>query len=341
MTSRLLPGQWAISKRKSEKTYSGKDNRILKDQPELKLLCNGLTERPLPVAEHSNLSHSAQGSGKSVLDRLNQPCSHVDSATYASLLRCCSKNNALLDGKRVHRHIDESGLVQNGFLGSLLVQMYAKCGALEDALAIFTSMHERNVNLWNSLIGLHIRLGQYKKALELFDQMKQEGIIANKVTYVCILSKQMDLAGVKRMHACICANEFELDVIVGTALVNMYGKCGSLEDALILFGRMDKQDLFSWNTMIAVYVHHGLVKEAGKLFDRMHCEAILPDEVTFVSILGACTSWAALTKGKRSPAKQSHLSHHPFCMFQQSYVCYGYSGWRLHKACSSTCMKGM
>eukprot|EP00249_Psilotum_nudum_P002772 c15908_g1_i1 orf=138-434(+) len=98
------------------------------------------------------------------------------------------------------------------------------------------------------------------------------------------------------MHTRVVASGFESDVVVGTALVNMYAKCGSLEDASKSFDKIPQRNAVSWNTMLSAFAHHGKPKEALQLFQQMQVEGVVPDRVTLVGILSACASEAALAE---------------------------------------------
>lgn len=117
------------------------------------------------------------GSGREFLDR---PCSEKEAATYASLLRRCGNIKALSHGRRVHKLILKSGHVRDTFLGNLLVQMYGKCAAMDDAVSLFLEMPRRNVYSWNLLIGAYILNAQGVEALQLHQHMQQEGVMPDK-----------------------------------------------------------------------------------------------------------------------------------------------------------------
>eukprot|EP00249_Psilotum_nudum_P030929 c44201_g1_i1 orf=41-691(+) len=203
---------------------------------------------------------------------LHPPPLHSDSAAYASGLRRCANAKALLEGRRLHAQIIQTGHATDSFLGNLLVQMYGKCGALEDALAVFAKLCRRNVFSWTILIGAFGEQGRGKEVFMLFKQMGVEGVMPNRVTFISILSvcaSQAAMVEGRLMHAYIVDRGFECDVTVGNALVHMYAKCGSLEDARRTFERMRRRDVVSWSVMIAAYAQRGHAAEALQLFRQM------------------------------------------------------------------------
>lgn len=243
-----------------------------------------------------------QRSWKEKLDQLHQHGVEADCTTYVSLLRCCGDAKALADGRLLHQKIIKSGLEGNIVLASILVQMYGKCGSLREARDLFGKMPERDHFMWNHMITVHARLGEGKKALPLFFQLQQEAMIPDKFIFASMLSACASLADLvesKQLHARISGGEIESDVVVGTALISMYGKSGNLEAARRMFDKMYWKNMFSWNAMIAAYTQQGLLENAIQLFEQMQQEGAMANNVTFISILSACANQAAVAEGKR------------------------------------------
>eukprot|EP00250_Pteridium_aquilinum_P028056 c36519_g1_i1 orf=1-792(-) len=207
----------------------------------------------------------------------------VDTATYALLLRSCGDGKAWQDGMRAHHHITVHGFAHDVFLQGLLVQMDGKCGCLDHAIAVFYSMEERSAHSWNFIIRACAQQGQYQKSLELFHQMQQEGAVPDKFTYVCLFAAcagKGDLPYITRMHARIVENSIESDIAVGTAVVNMYGISGRMNDAKLNFNKMGEHDVVAWNVMLAIYAQHDQGKQAVQLFHQMQQQGYLPTKVT-------------------------------------------------------------
>ncbi|KAJ7564743.1 hypothetical protein O6H91_02G031500 [Diphasiastrum complanatum] len=223
-----------------------------------------------------------------------------DIVTYVVLLKACACIAALEQGKQLHLDIIKSGLQSDVFVGNALVDMYAKCGSIEDAHRMFNNMHERDVVSWNAMIAGYAQHGLGKEALDVCGQMKQEGVQPDIVTYTTLLKACASIAAFeqgKQLHSDIIESGFELDVIVGNTLVDMYAKCGRMEDACHVFNNMHERDVVSWNALIAGYAQQGLGKDAVTLFEQMQREGIKPDEVTYVSVLSACSHSGLVDKG--------------------------------------------
>lgn len=261
-------------------------------------------------------------SRKDTLSWLDQLGLKVDISTYSSLLAQCSHPRLLSKGRRVHSHIVTRRHLQDRFLGNHLVLMYSKCAALSDAWAVFAHMPERNVFSWNIMIGALAQNEKGKEALELFEQMMLQGVKPDKVTLISILSAcahEAAIAEGKHVHGLIVGSKFELDVVVGSALVNMYGKCGTLVHAREAFDKMPERTVFAWSAIIAAYGQHGEGKNALLLFHQMEREGVTPNEVTFVSILSACSHTGLVDEGRR--IFLSMIANHGITPTEEHYNC--------------------
>eukprot|EP01018_Ginkgo_biloba_P011139 Gb_03380 [translate_table: standard] len=181
----------------------------------------------------------------------------------------CVKKKALSEGKLVHAHIKESGFMVDRFLGNTLINLYAKCGNVDDARRVFDRMVERDVFSWTVMIAACSRHGLAEEALTLFYNMQRGGIQPNEFTFASILPVCENLATVKEVHEEIIRSGCQSDVFVASALVDMYAKCRNLENARHVFDRMPERDAVSWTTMIAAYSQNGHVNEAWILFHKM------------------------------------------------------------------------
>ncbi len=224
-----------------------------------------------------------------------------DKFTFVPVIKACAGLGALEDGRLVHKQLIQSGFESDVFVGSSLVDMYAKCGSIKDAWRVFNKMSSRNVVTWTAMILGHVKCGQGQKALELYQQMQQEGVQPDSVTFVGVLNACASLAALKDgrlVHQQIVERGWDADVFVGNSLVDMYAKCGSMEDALRVFNKMPSRDVVTWTAMILGYVQCWQGQKALELFQQMQQEGVRPDSVTFVAVLNACASVIALEEGR-------------------------------------------
>lgn len=221
--------------------------------------------------------------------------------SFICTLEACTELAALAEGQELHHSIIELGLEVDVDVGNTLINMYGKCRSLDKARVAFAKMQQRDVVSWSAMISVCAQNGHGQEALELFSQMQAEGVKANKVTFIGILDACASLASLQdgqSIHLKIIDCGFESDTVLGNTLLNMYGKCGSLADAMTVFVKMPQRSAVSWNAMIVAYSQNGHGKEALELFGQMLTEAVKPTKITFISILDACASVAALTEGQ-------------------------------------------
>ncbi|XP_057814057.1 pentatricopeptide repeat-containing protein At3g09040, mitochondrial-like [Cryptomeria japonica] len=221
--------------------------------------------------------------------------------TFASILPGCAKTGTLQQGMTIHQSIIECGYLSDVVIASALVDMYAKCRRVHTAYKLFKKMPQRNVVSWNVIIAGYAQNGFFKRALETFKQMKLEGIKPDSTTFASILSACAKMGYVEQgmdIHQSAIENGFLSDVIVTSALVDMYAKCGSVHMAYELFEKLPQRNVISWNAMISGYAQNGFAEKALETFKQMQFEGVNPDSTTLASILPACAKMGALKQGK-------------------------------------------
>lgn len=241
--------------------------------------------------------------GKGAVQLFGEMQQEVDAnkVTFVCVIDACTGSAMLVEGKQIHFCIINDGFETDVEVVNALVNMYGKCGSVEDALRLFDSTPEHNVISWTALIGAHAQRGQTGEAVRHFAEMQQQGVMPNKITFVSILdiyASETALIGGKHMHARIMESGFASDVTMGNSLIKMYGKCHSIDDAWKMFDRMLERDVITWTAIIAVYAQHWKGKRALQLFDQMQHEGFQPNKITFVCVLDACASCAALATGE-------------------------------------------
>lgn len=222
--------------------------------------------------------------------------------TFASVIGVCSNLAALDQGKEVHAHIIKNGFESEVCVGSVLIDMYGKCGHMDDALKLFEKMSEKDMISWTAVIGGYAQNDFSEEAMKLFCQMLQTGMKANQFTFANVLMSCARLSVLeqgKQFHSHILKMNLESDVFVGSALVDMYAKCGSIGDARNVFDKVVAPNIVSWNSMISGYAQHGHSKEALALCAQMQEEGTKPDGITFIAVLSACSHVGKLDDGLR------------------------------------------
>lgn len=182
-----------------------------------------------------------------------------------------------------------------------LLSGFLACGELEEAQEVFERMPERNVVSWTAMIDGCARNGRPGEAFELFRRMMEENVRPNEFTLVALLIACSELGSLnlgRWVHEFAHKNGgFNRGVYVGTALIDMYSKCGSLEDAAKVFYEMPVRSVATWNSMLTGLGVHGHGREAIMLFKEMERENVRVDEVTLMGVMCACAREGMVDEG--------------------------------------------
>lgn len=258
-----------------------------------------------------------------------------DCLSFPFLVKECTRRLDGIHGRIIHGHIIKFGWHNDLFIQNSLISFYSRLGSLSIAHSLFDEMPHRDIVTWNSLMVAYLRSGDLDAAFELFTKMKKRNIITwnsiitgfvqggrsrealdffhqmqllgddlvkpDKVTIASILSACASLGAIdhgKWVHSYLKRSEVEFDMVIGTALVDMYGKCGSLERAVEVFDEMPKKDVLAWTAMISAFALHGYSEDAFDLIVAMKSQGVKPNEVTFLGLLSACAHSGLVEKGR-------------------------------------------
>ncbi|CAJ2670817.1 unnamed protein product [Trifolium pratense] len=235
-----------------------------------------------------------------VLGRMVDECVVWDNVTYVSVMGLCGQIRDLRLGLQVHAQLLKGGLTFDVFVGSMLVDMYGKCGNILHARKVFDALQNRNVVVWTSLMTAYLQNGDFEETLNLLTCMDQEGTMPNEFTFAVLLNACAGIAALKHgdiFHGRVEKLGFKNRVIVGNALINMYSKSGSIDSSYNVFFDMMHRDIITWNAMICGYSQHGLGKQTLLVFEDMMSNGECPNHVTFVGVLSACAHLALVNEG--------------------------------------------
>lgn len=220
--------------------------------------------------------------------------------TLVSILPVCGDLKALVEGKGIHCYIIKKGFDVDVCVMTALVAMYAKCGDTETAHQLFDKISRRDVVSWNVLMSGYVQNGHAGDALTLFHRLQEENIQPDLATMATVLSACAHLGALQYgvwIHAYIIRSGLELHVSVGTAIIDMYGKCGCVEFSFKVFEKMCSRDAASWNAMIAAYGMNGYGENALALFLQMQQVGPMPNYITFICVLSACAHSGLVNEG--------------------------------------------
>ncbi|XP_024531915.1 pentatricopeptide repeat-containing protein At3g12770 [Selaginella moellendorffii] len=235
-----------------------------------------------------------------------------DSITFGTLLTACCCGAALGHGRRIHERLNlhhaVGGIKLEVEMYNLLLNMYAKCGSIEEARAVFERMPARTLVGWNAMVVWYARYAIPREALHLFQEMASlDGLEPDVVSCIGALAACASLGYLtegRAVHrACtariMTGDDQRRDVVLWTSLVNMYAKCGEIEEASLVFEEMDERNAVSFNAMMAAFAQNGHLDRALGLYRRMICEEGLDaDVVTLLCLLVACNHAGLYAQGR-------------------------------------------
>ncbi|KAG5625938.1 hypothetical protein H5410_011156 [Solanum commersonii] len=269
------------------------------------------------------------------LDLFMQMCSNgisIDEVVAVSVLSACAHLLVVQTGESVHGLVIRVGFESYVNLQNALIHMYStggdvmaaqrlfdmsshldqiswnsmisgylKCGSLEQARELFDSMAEKDVVSWTTMISGYAQHDHFSETLALFQEMLHEDNKPDETTLVSVLSACTHLSALdqgKWIHAYIRKNGLKVNSILGTTLVDMYMKCGCVENALEVFNGMEEKGVSSWNALILGLAMNGQVERSLDMFQKMKECGVIPNEVTFVAVLGACRHMGLVDEGR-------------------------------------------
>ncbi|XP_077239899.1 pentatricopeptide repeat-containing protein At5g19020, mitochondrial-like [Tasmannia lanceolata] len=255
--------------------------------------------------------------------------------TIVDLLSACGRSSAINEGRQFHGIILKNSLVCHAFIQATIIYFYAACqqidlaclqfqlgvkgnlsswnallagfirnNMVDSAEHLFNLMPEKDVVSWSSLIAGYVQSGQFDLALELFRDMPIMGLRPNEITMVSVVSAIAQSGTLKQgrwIHAYIRENSIPLNDNLSAGLIDMYSKCGSIENALGLFYQIrDKVITVSpWNAMICGLAMHGHADMSINIFLDLKKTNIKPNSITFIGVLSACCHAGFVVTGKQ------------------------------------------
>ncbi|XP_002989881.2 pentatricopeptide repeat-containing protein At2g13600 [Selaginella moellendorffii] len=285
------------------------------------------------ITAHTQFGHAQQAI--LLFRRMDLDGVYPDEVTVVSAIDACAHQGDLAMGIAVHSDLASSGgiEIEDAAVGNSLINLYGKCRMAEEALEVFQSMRcrknvvswtaivaalaqnkrldqardlfnrmpIRNVVSWNAIITGYLDDDRPPDAIDLYYRMRQEGVPADRVTFVAMLEAAASITNLvlgRVIHSHTQEEGIDGDILVGTALLSMYGRCGCTEMAIRTFhGMPPRHDVVVWSALIASFSHCGNGGKALEVFHGMLLDGILPNGVTLVSVLSACSHIGAVEKG--------------------------------------------
>jgi pentatricopeptide repeat protein len=224
-------------------------------------------------------------------------------ALFLSCTKACASVGDIAKGRHLHSHISRLGLDSDATIGSSILDMYAKCGSMVEAIRCFEKIGARDVICWNAMITGCIQHSLHKGAMELFQRMQADNVEPDEVSMLSILQACGQLGALSHghvVHSMAIESSLASEMMVpavGRSVVDMYARCGSLEDAQKALCALTKQDVISFSSLIAGYAEAGDCEMIGKCLGMMRERGLEPDRKTFSSLLSACVHAGEIAEG--------------------------------------------
>lgn len=221
--------------------------------------------------------------------------------TIASLIKACEESRVLKLGKCVHGFVLAFGMGDDVLALTALLYMYCNMGDTESACRVFNDMPSRNLVSWNAMISGYVQNGMTHESFSLFHRLVLSGAVFDSGTLVSLIqgcSQTANLENGRILHACIVRKRLESNLVLSTAIVDMYSKCGAIKQATTVFRRMKERNVITWTAMLVGLSQNGYAEDAMKLFAQMQKENVSANSVTLVSLVHCCAHMGSLKKGR-------------------------------------------
>ncbi|KAL6959364.1 Pentatricopeptide repeat-containing protein [Sarracenia purpurea var. burkii] len=234
--------------------------------------------------------------------------------TFVSLLGMSASLFTVELSKQIHSIIVKLGGSLDVFAGSALIDVYSKCSFVKDARCVFEEMNEKDIVVWNAMLFGYVQQLENEEALKLYLELHFSGQKPNEFTFVALITAASNIASLphgQQFHNQLVKTGLDFDPFVTNAVLDMYAKCGCIEEARKLFDSTTWRDVVCWNSMISTYAQHGEAEEALEMFEEMMKEGIKPNYVTFVGVLSACSHVGLVEDGLRHFESMSRFGIEP------------------------------
>ncbi|KAF7827155.1 pentatricopeptide repeat-containing protein [Senna tora] len=196
--------------------------------------------------------------------------------------------------------------VEDVFVVSSAIYMYAELGQLTYARLIFELCLERNTEVWNTMIGGYVQNNRPIEGINIFIQaLESEKAVCDDVTLISAITAISQLQQIKmaeQLHAFVLKSMTNLPIIILNSLIVMYSRCNSVDTSFKVFHKMLERDVVSWNTMISAFTQNGLDEEALLLVCEMQNQGFMVDSVTVTALLSAASNLRCKDVGKQTHA---------------------------------------
>ncbi|XP_074276488.1 pentatricopeptide repeat-containing protein At4g13650-like [Silene latifolia] len=224
-----------------------------------------------------------------------------DDLTFLGLFTSVASSCASTEGIQIHSQSIKRGMDRFVLVGNSIVNFYSKCGLFDCAIRAFETVQGSHVVAWAAIISGLVQNNKGVKALEMFCEMHKLSKNADEFSSSSVIKAVASLGVIaqgRHLHSYVIKVGLSYQIFVGSSLIDMYSKCGAVEDAHKMFLEMPEKNIVSWNSVITGYAQNGFSKEAILLFHQIEKCNFLPNSVTFVGVLLACCHAGLVQEGR-------------------------------------------
>ncbi|KAJ1268915.1 hypothetical protein BS78_07G170000 [Paspalum vaginatum] len=207
--------------------------------------------------------------------------------SWAAMISGYVENDMFVEARKLFEAMPEKNIVSC----TAMITGYCKERDVESARRLFDGIRAKDVISWNAMISGYIHNGHGEEAMRLHAAMVSEGVLPDHATLIAVLTACSALALLaqgRSTHAIAIKAMLDSSVSLSNALMTMYSKCGNVGESELVFMNLKTQDIVSWNTIIAAYAQHGKYQKVIALFHEMEMSGLVPNDITFISLLSAC-----------------------------------------------------
>jgi pentatricopeptide repeat protein len=222
--------------------------------------------------------------------------------TFPSIIRACNLAGDLEFGKQIHGQVLKHCFQGDDFVGSALIDLYFNSGCMEDGFRCFRSVLKQDVVTWTAMISGCVQNELFERALTLFHELLGAGLKPDAFTISSVMNACASLAVARtgEQIQCFAAKSgFGRFTALGNSCIHMYARSGDVDAAIRRFQEMELHDVVSWSAIISSHAQHGCAREALQFFNEMVDAKVVPNEITFLAVLTACSHGGLVDEGLR------------------------------------------
>ncbi|XP_047060405.1 pentatricopeptide repeat-containing protein At3g13880-like isoform X1 [Lolium rigidum] len=222
--------------------------------------------------------------------------------TFPSIIRACNLAGDLEFGKQIHGQVLKHCFQGDDFVGSALIDLYLNSGCVEDGFRCFRSVLKQDVVTWTAMISGCVQNELFVRALTLFHELLGAGLKPDPFTISSVMNACASLAVARTGEQIQCfatKSGFGRFTALGNSCIHMYARSGDVDAAIRRFQEMELHDVVSWSAIISSHAQHGCAREALRFFNEMVDAKVVPNEITFLAVLTACSHGGLVDEGLR------------------------------------------